>query len=185
MCKRAPVHDAVAGELQVFRMADDRQIKGAGVFQGPAHELGIAHRPAVVGQGHGPGLFQFAVFRQDLPFGALGQGCHGVDSRALGLGRLFQDVAGDHGSIVDRQGVGHAGHCGESSGQGRLAPGSDGFFVFLSRLPEMGMHVDEPRTDKAAADIHDPVARIRQRLRRPESRHPSCFNEQLTALHPV
>ncbi len=73
------VHDACAPKFQVLGVGDDRQAEGAGVLQGPAHEHGTQHRPAVVGDGHGPGLLLIAVLAQLLALRAHGDGRHRID----------------------------------------------------------------------------------------------------------
>ena len=83
------MHHPVGPEVQVFFVGDEGDIEGPGILQGPAHEHGVHHRMAVVGEGHRPGCLLVAVFTQGLAQRAHGDGPHRVDpGESRDLGRL-------------------------------------------------------------------------------------------------
>jgi hypothetical protein len=55
--------------------------------------------------------------------------------------------------VVDRLGVGHAGDRSESAARRRLGAAFDRLLVFLSRLAQMGVHVDEARCHDQIFDV--------------------------------
>ena len=54
-------------------------------------------------------------------------------------------------------GVGHGTYGGETAGSGRHTSGLNGFLVFITRIPEMDMHVDKTGGDKFSIRIDDPI----------------------------
>ena len=137
------MHHPIGPEVQIFFVGDEGHLEGPGILQGPAHEHGVHHRVAVVGEGHRPGGLLVAVFAQGLAQGAHGDGAHGVDpGESRRPGRL-EDEAGDRSVVVHRAGVGHGGHRGEAAGHRGPGPRQDGLLVLFPRLPQVDVHVDE------------------------------------------
>jgi hypothetical protein len=103
------VHHAVAGQIHVLGVLDDRYTEMLGVLEGPAHQLGVRDRAAVVGDGDGAGG-DHRAHRRELP--ALEPLADGADRKDPGQRRALggaHDDAGDPSAVVGGKGVGHAG----------------------------------------------------------------------------
>ena len=146
-------HAAAAGEREVLGMLAHDQAEGAGVAQRAPHHLAVRHRPAVVGEGHGPGLGEHPHLGELPPLQAAGDGAIGVDLDALGLTRAPLHELDQRHVVDHRPGVGHAGDACHPAGRRREAAGGDGLLVLVARLAEMHMHVDQAGAEAVAAAI--------------------------------
>ena len=160
-------------------MGDDGKPEGAGVLQGPAHEHGVGHRVAVVGEPHRARGFLVAVFAQVLARRTHGDGPHRIDpGQARGRG-LVQDIAGHRGGVVHRFGVGHGRHRGEAALDRGPTPGLDGLLVLLPGLPQVDVHVDEAGGHHQALGLDDPAPLPGDGPRGRKSRHFIPFDKQV------
>jgi hypothetical protein len=140
----ALVRHAVAFERRVLAVLDDRHAEHAGVLQRASQEERRGHRMPVVGDGHAPGLLQLGDVRQERSLGPLRHGADRVHPSQSGSRGLGQDEAGHVGVVVHRARIRHAGDAGRH-----------GLLVLLPGLPQMHVHVDEPRThDEARGNLH-------------------------------
>src|SRR5207302_6611437 len=86
-----------------------------------------------------------------------------IHAREVRFRRLLQDVFGDAGVVVHRARVRHARDRRESAGDRGGGSRGDRLLVFLARLAQMHVHVDQPGTDdQAARDLDDGRAVDRQ-----------------------
>ncbi len=144
---RAFVDDAFALQRRVLAVFDERHAEHPGVLHGAAGQQRRRDGMAVVADGDAAGLLQFGDVGQLLAFLPARHRPNRVDARQGGVGGLLQDELGDAGVVVDRLGVGHAGHGREATGDGRSHAGGDRLLVLLSGLAQVHVHVDETRTD--------------------------------------
>ena len=110
------VHYPIAGKVTIFGMADNRQVKHLGVFQGPPHELAVHNRYAVVADRYNSRFFELSVLGQQFTFLALTDGSHRKDSHEVSFGCTAKDKVRNRGIIICRFGVGHATDRGETAG---------------------------------------------------------------------
>ena len=158
------MHVAARAQVQVLAMIDHRQIEGARRLHGAAHHARVHHRPAVVGDGHDPGIFHGADGGQLLARAVLGDRADGENVGDRLLARALDDVAGDGGVVVHRQRIRHAANGRESAGRRGARAGLDGFGVLDTGLAQMHVHVDEARRDDEAGGVEHFRARSRQIL---------------------
>ena len=76
-----------------------------------------------------------------------------VDAGEIGERGALADILGDRGVVVHRIGVRHAGDRREAAGRRGARPGLDRLLVFVSRLAQMHVHVDEAGKNQAAAGV--------------------------------
>ena len=136
-------------------MVCHRDAKRPGVFERCAHQLRAHDRLAVVAHGHGTRADHLTELGERLAHLADRDGADGIHARAAGALGLTDDEA--DGRLIVRHGigVGHGADGRESPRGGRTRAGGDGFDLLASRLPEMTVHVDEPRRDDASFAFHD------------------------------
>jgi hypothetical protein len=141
---KALVHHPFADQRNVFGVGDDCQAKGARIFEGPSHQFAIGHRPAVVGNRQATSLFQLTHLGQRLTFQPLGDAADRIDVDTPLFGGLAPDVEGDRLVVVDRVGVGHAGHRSKAAGCGRPGAGHDVFLVLVAGIAQVHVYIDQP-----------------------------------------
>ena len=100
-------------------MRHQRQVKVGRIFQGPPQQPGILDRHAVIADRHDPGLFHQAHLGQFAACKALGYRPHRQHPDQGFIFGLVHNIFGDRGIIVDRIGIGHAGHRCDPAGRGR------------------------------------------------------------------
>ncbi len=132
-------------------MVDDWHTEHAGVLERAAHQKRRRHGTAIVGERHAAGSFLFAELGELLPFRAERHCADRIHARQSRFGGFLEDELGDAGVVVDRFGVRHAGDGGESAGDGRSRAGGDRLLVFLTRLAQVHVNIDQPRRDHPAA----------------------------------
>ena len=147
------VHDAPTRQRFVFAVIDDRQIESARVFHRAAHHRRRRHGPPVVRNRNDAGVFHLAHLGEFRPFRLFRDRAnrkHVREIRALCL----LDYKARHGRVViDWMRVGHRANCREAAGdRGRRAAGNR-FFVFLPRLAQVHVQVDETGRDDQTGRI--------------------------------
>jgi hypothetical protein len=143
-------------QRRVLAMIDDRNVEHRGVFQRAAHQQRRRDRPAIVGDGDAAGVSQVADFRQLFAVLPNRDGANRIDARDAHVGRALQDELRDRRVVVDRVRVRHAGHGREAARHRRLRARRDRLFVFLPRLAQMDVNVDQPgRDDTTRRQFHD------------------------------
>ena len=95
---------------------------------------------------------QLSDLRQLLTIAPLRDRAHRVDPSQSGLSRLLLNKPRDAGVVIHRDGVRHAGHRGEATGDRGRHAGRYRLFVLVPRLTQVRVHVNETRT-------HDAVSR--------------------------
>ena len=134
-------------------MLCDRHAKRCAHGEGLAHDLCVHHRQAIVGEAASAGLDQHRHFGEFLALLAFGDGGVGADIDVARFNRaLLQE--GEYGDVVDHGfGVGHGGNGGDAAtGSGHRA-GLNRFFVFLTRLAEMHLDIEQAGAEHIAAAI--------------------------------
>jgi len=150
------VHGPAGGQGEILAVGNHRQSQGMGVFQRPAHDGAIHDGFAVVGKGDGSCFLEVPELRQGFPLGTQRNGGDGINMDEVRLSGLAEDEFRDGTVVIHGTGIGHTGHRGESADGGRRASRGNGFLVFIARLPEMDMHIDETGGDDEAPQLHDP-----------------------------
>jgi hypothetical protein len=97
-----------------------------------------------------------------LPFESFGDGSNGEHIGAARRGRLLTDLGDDRRVIGDGVGIGHRAHRRVPADRGRARTRGDGLFVFLTRLPQVGMHIDQSRGENEAFAV-DEIGVVRRR----------------------
>jgi hypothetical protein len=147
------VHVAPAGERRIFGvLRDDCARECSRVLERAPHDAGLADARPVVGEDPDAERVQLPHRRELLAAAALGDAArrrnvaHGFAAR--------REHGRDDGGVVQRRfGVGHGDDRGESSERGGAGAGFDRLRLFVSRLAEVGVQVDEARHDHAAGGI--------------------------------
>ena len=131
-------------------MVDDRHAEHARVLEHAAHQERGRHRTPVVGHRHAAGGVQLTDIGHLLAPRPARDGADRVHARESRLGRPAQDQLRDARLVVDRIRVRHAGDRGEAARHRGRTAGRHRLLVFLTRLPQMHVHVDQ-------AGAHDPA----------------------------
>ncbi len=134
-------------------MADDREIKGAGIFHGPPHDFTIVNRPTVIAHRNTTGFAQFAHFRKRFTLETFGDGPDRKNIGQFCFGGPLKDVVSYRLVIVDGVGIRHTGYGSEATRHRSLDAGLNVFLIFITGFPEMNMDIDQPRN-------HQPVCRV-------------------------
>ena len=165
------------GQLADLGMVEHRLVEHQAVLEGPAHQLGVVDRGAVVAEGHRPGLDQLADLGQFLPLAVLAHAGDDEDVAVAGLGGLVADELDRALAVDGRVGVGHAGDRGEAAGQRRGRARLDRLVLLEARLAEVDVHVDQARGDDPARGVEHfrPAVGARRRRRRSGRRRSSRF----------
>ena len=149
------VHHAAGREVHVLGVLDDGDVVVARVLERPAHQLGIGHRQAVVGDRDHAGIYHVADLGH---LGALLAPADGADRPDAGVAvalRLVQHVLGHRAVVVDRIGVGHRRHRGEAAGRSGTGAAFYRLLVLLARLAQVDVHVDQPRSHHQTLGVDD------------------------------
>ena len=145
------VHHPAGGEIPVLAVDDDRHVQRGGVFERPAHQGGVHDRFAVIGKADGAGILEIPEFGEGCALRLHADRRDGIDIGEAAFRGLSADEFGDGAAVVHGIRVGHAGDGGEAARDGGLASGGDRLLVFESRLPQVGVHVDQAGNDQFAA----------------------------------
>ena len=152
------VHDPAGGEVPVLLVHDDRQAEHRRVLERPPHETGVHDGTAVVGHGHDARPVHLPDLGEPLALHAGRQRTDRVDARSARHPRPLQDELRHRRAVVHRVGVGHARQRGEAARERGRHAGRDRLFVFVARLAEVHVHVDQTGKHEEPAGIHDRVA---------------------------
>lgn len=109
----------------------------------------------IVGEQAHPGGGELADLDERLPLEPLRDRGRGEDVAESGLLAERADLEDDGQVVGHRLGVRHRAHGRVPTGGGRAGPRLDRLLVLESRLPEVGVEVDEPRRDDEAAAVQD------------------------------
>jgi hypothetical protein len=140
----ALVHRGVAGQVAVFRMADDGRAEGQGVLHGAAVQLRVHHALAVVGKGDAAGLGLLGHLGELGALEVLRHRADRVHAHDALDARARQDVVGDRAVVVDGERIGHAAHRGEPARRRRARAARDRLLVLVPGLAQVDVHVDQP-----------------------------------------
>ena len=152
----ALVHDAAAGEAEVLGVLHHRQAVVLGVEQRAAHQLGVHHRLAVVGDRHRAGGGHLADLRQLLPLEPFRHRADRIDAGEAVTLRLAADVLRDRAVIV-RTGTVFAMQqtAVKPPAAAAIVPGAHRLLVLLPRLAQVDVDVDEAGRDDEAGGVDD------------------------------
>ena len=134
------------------------EIERARVLHRPAHQLGVHHRLAVVGDGHAARFLELPHLGQLLAAEPPGDGADRVDPHHARRSRAVDDELGHRAAVVGRRGVRHRADGGEPARRRGARPGGDVLFVLLPRLAQVGVQIDEARHHPLPAHVDHPNA---------------------------
>ncbi len=150
------VRHAVALECRILAMLDDRHAEHPGVLECPSQQQCRRHRMPVVGDRHTSGLFQLGDVCEQLALRAFRDGANRVDAREVGFGGLGQNEQRHVRVVVHGRRVRHARDRRKSTGDGRRDAARHRLLVFLTRLAQVHVHVDQTWAHhEASRDVHD------------------------------
>ena len=144
---RPLVDNAACAQMAILCVYDHRRIRKLRIFENPPHHRRVHDGRAVVAEGHGARLAKSHHLRH---YPTLELASRRSNRANLGRGILLgpiENVFRDGGVVVDGVGIRHTGHLCESARHRRSASARQVFLVFLPRLAQMGMHVDETGRD--------------------------------------
>ena len=146
---RAPVslvHHTAAHHVVILAMVHDGQIEHPGVLHCAPHHFMVLHAVAIVGDGHDARLGHRSDRSHLFTVQPLGDsaGREHVDQSVFAC--AIDDPGDGACAIRRRVRVGHADDGSKSAGGCRLGSGLDGFLVGLTRLPQMNVDIDQPRS---------------------------------------
>jgi len=152
------VHHGTLGERSHFAVLSEHDAQRLRVLQRSTHQLRVLYAVAVVGEQVHAGRRQLAVGGELLAGTADGDAARRQHLAQPGLAALGANEV-DHGhAVLCGVGVGHRDDGGEPS-EGRCsASGLDGLRLFLARLAEVHVQVDEAGGDDALRGIEHGVA---------------------------
>ena len=128
------MHVAAGAQVQVLAMVDDGDVEALGILHCPAHDAGVHHWFAVVGNCHDARLLHGSDAGEFLAHAAFGDGSDGEHVDRIQLTGAFQNIACHHRAVIHRIGVGHATDAGESTGGGGVSAGFNGLGMLEPRL---------------------------------------------------
>src|SRR5438034_141986 len=148
------IHGAAAGEASVFRVLNHRDSELCGGLKTGPHDVIMENRLAVVSEADRAGIFQCRKICESHAQTASCGRCDGENVHdCAAIWGLYPKV--DLRTVIHWDGVGHATNGCESSGCGRSCSGGDGFFVFLSRLAQVDVDIDQAGRHDEAGGIKD------------------------------
>src|SRR5262249_47585590 len=125
------------------------------VLHGAPVQARVHDAAAVVGEGDAARFGELRQLGQLLAAQAARDGADGVDAHhALDL-RLGADVVGDRAVVVHGVRVRQAAYGGEPARSGGPRTGCHGLLVFVARLAQVHVDIDEARADDLAARVDD------------------------------
>ena len=134
-------------------MFDHRKIQRAAIIHNLASEFSGGDGFAIVRDRHDARFAHGSNIGNGFAFAANAGGADGPDAdMTVGLGAV-NDETGDRSVIVDWFRVGHAADGGEASTSGGQRSRFDSFGIFLARLAQVHMHVNESGSDDEAGGV--------------------------------
>ena len=155
---RALVHRPALAEVEILGVLDDRQVERARVLERAAHQAGVHHRAAVVGDRDDAALLHVRDVGEHLALEALRDRADRPHPHGADLLRAPHDQLGHRALVVDRLGVRHAADRGEPARGRRARAGLDVLLVLLTGLAQVDVQVDQPGHDPQVLDVDDPAA---------------------------
>ncbi len=146
-------------------MAYNKEIEDFRILQGSAHEEAVHYRSAVVRNRNDACISQFSKFSQVFTSRILAYGSNRINAAGSTFSGPVQDKSRYRGVVIDRFGVGHAGHRRIAPGNCRPGSGSDGFLILITGFTQMNMHIHQAGHDPLSARID--LLEIRQTFRTP------------------
>ncbi len=142
-------------------MLGDDPVERLDVFEGAAHEHGVVHALAVVGEdphagggvGHRAQLGQLTALQADGD---------GADRVHVAVGELAAEpphLLHHAGGVGDGRGVGHGVHGGVAAAGGGLGAGLDGLGVLAAGLAQVGVQIHEAGQHDRALGVHGVACR--------------------------
>ena len=155
--QRRLVHLSALGESGVLAVLGNHAAEALDIFEGAAHEDGIGHALAVVGEdtdlrartGHR------AERCEVLTFQALGNGTDGANLDPVGLLTQAQHLIDDGRRVLRGRRVGHRVHGRVAANRSRARAGKDGLGVLPARLAQVSVNVDEAGQGDEAFCVDD------------------------------
>ena len=150
--QRRLVHLSALGKGRILAVLGDHAAEALDVFEGAAHEDGIGHALAVVGED--ANLRARTGHRTEggelLTFQALGDGTDGTYLDPVGLLAQAQHLVDDGCRVLRGRRVGHCVDSGVAADCSRTCAGEDGLGVLPAGLAQVGVDVNEAgQGDKA------------------------------------
>ena len=148
---KAFIHHAVADKVLILAVAHDEQTEMVGILHRQTEKVRVRYRLSVVGNRDDARFLHPADFRHFNARQPLGDRADRIDAHAASLRlRLFDDVARHSRVVVGRLRVGHAANRGKAAVRRRTRAGNDILFIFLTRIAQMAVHIDQARGDYLA-----------------------------------
>ena len=152
------VHGTPSGQRVHLAVLGQDHPQSGGVLHGPAHEPGILHAIAVIGEQAHAQRGHFGYGGQPVPLAAHSDGARGVHiARCRAAQR--QHFLHHRGTVDGRVGVGHGHHRAEPAPHGGPAPRLDGLGLLGTGLAQMGVHVDQSGGHHAAGGVQRLITR--------------------------
>src|SRR5262245_26550979 len=124
-------------------MIDHGEVEIARIFHRASHYPRIDHWLSVVADRHDARRLHFADFGQMLAFRSLRDSADRENVGEFRRTALLDDEASDRRIVIDRFRVRHAADGREPARDSRARARSDGLFVFIARLAQMGVKINE------------------------------------------
>ena len=144
-------------EVQILAVGDGQQARPLRPLHTGPHHPGAGHRLAVVGHGRSPGSLQRDHVRELLPGKAPGDGGHRADTR-FGPRSLVQNIANHFRRVGNRLRIRHTGYSGNAAGGSGLAAGQNILLVGEAGIPQVNVHVHQPRKQDLSPGVQDRIA---------------------------
>ena len=155
--QRRLVHLSALGEGRILAVLGDHTAEALDILEGAAHEDGIGHALAVVGED--ADLRARAGHRAErgelLAFQALGDGTDGTHLDPVGLFAQAQHLVNDGGRVLCGRRVGHRVDGRVAADRGRSRTCENGLGVLAARLAQVGVNVDEAGKGDQAFGVDD------------------------------
>ena len=154
----ALVYRPAGHHRRILAVAQHGHLQLPGPDEHIPHQVGVVHVVSVVRQGDGPCLLKGLGVGGLLPQQPLGQGGDGIDPHSVGLSPPVQHIFHLLRAVHRRAGVGHAGHRGDAPPGGGGAAGEDVLLVGQPRVPEMDVHIHQPRGHRQSGGVDGAVS---------------------------
>jgi hypothetical protein len=145
-------------------MAQQRFVEHQAVFKGTSGQFGIFDGGAVITASNGTGFKELSEFGKFFSFAVLADATDYIDVAIFASGGLLLYEFDGRLRINRRHRIGTAGDGRKSTVNGGPCTGFDGFILFVSRLAEMNMHIDESRQYDFTGSVENVIAIARRRI---------------------
>ncbi len=176
------MHYSALAQVQVLLVGDDRKAEHPRVLEGPPHQCAVHDRPAIVRDGHDPRFVHFPELSEALARQTDRNRTNRKDIRQPGQCSFVDDVFRYGTVVVHRIRVRHARHRRNATCHRRHATGRDGLLVFVARLPQVNVHVDESRGDDLTGRVDYLAAFAWNRARPVHGCNPAIGDQYVRSL---